>query len=62
MIDDAVQQQMQAHQTALERACEMSLQSGQHGVLVTWSDPLTASYEVSEEVPYGWIFERHPFL
>lgn len=49
--------------SALEKACEQSLQGGQHGVLVEWAEGgMSWSISVSAVVPYGHIYEVKPWL
>lgn len=44
----------------LERACEAALQSGDKGVLVKHKDGVDYTITVSDEVPYGHIYEVRP--
>lgn len=55
-----IEEAMKLDRDMIERACEASIQGGEHGVLVLRSGQAgpVVSAEVDESVPYGHIHER----
>ena len=60
-LNRLVSERLKAINDCIEKACEQSLQSGKHGVLVlTDRDGTPTHAGVHESVPYGYIYYRYP--